>query len=255
MKSLSKKHSSQLEGGQILSQLLFSTLSEVKPGVSTLDLEAHFQKKLDETGLVASFKTVDNYPFCTCININEGIVHGLPKKEAIIKEGDLVSIDGGLVKKSFHADMAYTIPVGKVSDKIKAFLKTGEEALELAINQARPGNRIGDISKAIQDHIESAGYSVSPQLTGHSIGKKLHEDPLIPGVLTLPLKNTPRIKAGQSLAIEVIYSLGSTELETESDNWTIRTKDRSPTALFEKMVLVTQEKTIEATNYLKNLIK
>jgi methionyl aminopeptidase len=255
MKSLSKKHQAQLEGGRLLSKLLFKTLSRVKPGVSTLDLENYFQKKLDETGLTASFKTVDKYPFCTCININEGIVHGLPQKEKIIKKGDLVSVDAGLIKKTFHSDMAYTVPIGKVSDKIKAFLKTGEEALELAIKVARPGNRIGDISKTIQTHIESAGYSVSPQLTGHSIGKKLHEDPLIPGVLLLPLKNTPRIKAGQSLAIEVIYSLGSTQLKTEPDDWTISTKDGSLTALFEKTVLVTQEKTIEATNYLKNLIK
>ncbi len=255
MKNLSTKHQAQLAGGQALSQILFSTLSRAKPGVSTLALEKYFDKQLSKKGFASSFKTVGNYPFSTCINLNEGIVHGFPKKNQLIKKGDILTIDGGLINHGFHTDMAFTIPIGKASSAIKKFLKVGEKALDLAISAAKPGNRIGHISQAIQKYIESAGFNVSLSLTGHSIGKRLHENPLIPGVLLEPIKDTPLIKPGKSLAIEVIYTMGSPEITTATDGWTVNTVDRKPSALFEKTILITENGNLEATNYLKNLIK
>jgi len=255
MKNLSTKHQAQLEGGRALSQILFTTLSRAKPGISTIELEEYFDRQLSKNGFTSSFKTVGNYPFSTCINLNEGIVHGFPRKDRILKKGDILTIDGGLINRGFHTDMAFTIPIGKISKKIKNFLKVGQETLDLAISAAKQGNRIGHISQAIQKHIESAGFNVSRRLTGHSIGKKLHEDPLIPGIITEPIKNTPLIKPGKSLAIEIIYTLGSPEITTESDGWTVRTADRKPSSLFEKTILITENGNLEATNYLKNLIK
>lgn len=255
MKNLSAKHQAQLKGGQALSQILFSTLSRAKPGISTIELEKYFDKQLSKKGFAPSFKTVKNYPFSTCINLNEGIVHGLPKKDRVLREGDVLTIDGGLIYRGFHTDMAFTIPIGKVTKKIKNFLKVGRRTLDLAILAAQPGNRFGHISQAIQKHIESAGFNVSQKLTGHSIGKNLHENPLIPGLLTEPIKDTPLLKPGKSLAIEVIYTLGSPEITTDSDNWTVNTTDRKLSALFEKTILITEDGNLEATNYLKNLIK
>jgi methionyl aminopeptidase len=255
MSDLSTKHLSQLAGGQALSEILFATLSQAKPGVSTLELETYFDRQIHQRGFTSSFKTVGNYPFSTCINLNEGIVHGFPQKNKIIKKGDILSIDGGLIHRGFHTDMAFTAPIGPINKKIDHFLKIGQKALSLAIKAAQPGRRIGHISQAIQTCIESAGYSVSPNLTGHSIGKKLHEEPFIPGILKKPLDQTPFIKPGQSLAIEVIYTLGSPQIRLEPDGWTLSTVDKSLSALFEKTILIGLNSNQEATIYPKNLIK
>ena len=223
------------QGGLISKAALDAVLEKVKPGVTLLELDAVAEQTIKRLGATASFKTVDDYPFATCINVNEGIVHGLPS-ERVIEVGDILSIDLGALYRGFHTDLSYTLEVG--TDKETKFLAVGKKALELAITACVLGNTIGDIGSEIQNTIERAGYSVSRELVGHGVGKELHEDPYVPGYgrkgKGLPLKE------GMVLAIEVIYQRGRPALALEADDWTIRTADKSLSALFEDTVAITK---------------
>ncbi len=230
------------ENGTKLSAIMQELVRFSKVGTRLLEIEELAVELMKEADGKPGFMMVPGYHWATCININEGIVHGIPT-ERKIKDGDLVTIDTGMFYKGFHSDMAESFLVGKsqYQKEIEAFLEAGRKALAAAIEMAQPGNRIGHISQAIQNIIEPAGYSVSYELTGHGVGRTLHEYPQIPGYLGVELEQTPVIKPGMTLAIEVIYSMGDPDIITdEEDGWTIAMADGSLSAVFEKSVGVTE---------------
>ena len=223
------------EGGKISVLALKAVLVAINEKITTLELDRIAENVILNSGAKPSFKTVDDYKYTTCININAGIVHGLPSRYKL-KKGDLVSIDLGALYKGFHTDLSYTVEVGTKNEH--KFLNIGLEAVKSGIFECIDGNRIGDVSSAIQSTIESAGYSVSRDLVGHGIGKDLHEDPYVPcygkrghGI---------RLTEGMVIAVEAIYQKGRSKLVLEPDNWTLSTADGSLSALFEQTVAITK---------------
>ncbi|MBI4100530.1 type I methionyl aminopeptidase [Candidatus Microgenomates bacterium] len=234
-----------IQGGKFLGDILQQVIDAVEPGAATSELDKLAERLLLKTGGEPSFKKVANYQFATCMCVNDVVVHGLPS-DYRLQEGDVLGIDIGLLYKGFNTDTAWTVIVGdskleKVENKKKIeFLNIGKLALKTAIEQVKVGNHIGDISIAIQEKVEGAGFSVVPTLVGHGVGRKLHEDPQIPGVLTRQIEKTPPLKEGMTLAIEIIYNEGQPEIvSSNKDFWTIRTKDKSLSGLFEKTVAIT----------------
>lgn len=226
------------ESGKIAASALQKALSKVKIGVSELEIDEIAEEEIQRRGGELSYKSVPGYKFATCITVNEEVVHGIPTKRKF-EIGDLVSIDLAVKYRGWHTDCAWSILLGKDPGKEK-FLKTGEEALWLGVQQAIDGNRVGDISNAIQSRIEGEGYSVVRSLVGHGIGKSLHEEPEIPcfgekgmGVI---------LKSGMTLAIEVIYAQGGHEVVLKEDGWTYFTADKSLGGLFEMTIVVGEER-------------
>lgn len=211
-------------------------LAQTQSSLTELDHEA--ERLIKKTGGQPSFKTVPNYHWCTCININDGIVHGIPK--GTIKQGDLVTIDIGLLYKGYHTDTATSFVVGTPSSQQNKFLSTGRAVLAQAINQAIPGNKIIDISRTIQTGIESAGYNVIRELTGHGVGEELHQPPSIPCFVSNSPDRRVKLKPGMTIAIEVMYAMGDWPLVLAEDEWTLSTRDGQPSAVFEETVLVTK---------------
>lgn len=245
-----KELSLMRRSGQITAAALKKVLENIKVGVTGLELEKIAEGEIKRLGGEPSFKTVRGYRWTICITFNEQVVHGIPT-ERKVQEGDLISIDLGAVYKGWHTDCAWSVMVGngklEVGSKEKRFLKTGEEALWRGIKQAVEGNRIGDISEAIQKKVEGAGYSVVRSLVGHGVGRSLHEDPEIPGFGKAG--TGMELKKGLTLAIEVIYNMGGNEVVLENDNWTVSSADRSLTSLFEMTVVVGQIKAEVLTNW------
>lgn len=229
------------QSGKISSQVLKKVLQNIKVGISGLELDAIAEKEIDRLGGQPSFKTVPGYKWASCITINEQVVHGIPT-ERLIEEGDLVSVDLGTVYKGWHTDCAWSVLVrgkGERGEETKVkqkFLEIGEQALWEGIDQAVDGNRVGDISNAIQSRVEGAGYSVVRSLVGHGIGRNLHEDPQIPcfGEKGSGIK----LQSGMTLAIEVIYTSGKADVMLDKDGWTFKTTDNSWGGLFEMTVIV-----------------
>ncbi len=220
-------------------------LDNIKPGVSQLELEELAASQIQKSGAAPSFKTVPGYNWATCITVNDEVVHGIPK-DYKLQEGDIVGIDLGVFWQGFHTDAAWTIQVGNKKDPRKEkFLQVGEKALNKAIGQAQVGNRVGNISASIQDTVEEAGFSVVRALVGHGVGRRLHEEPEVPGFITD--NPSPTLKEGMTLAIEVIYAMGSPEVAKSDDNWTIVTRDGSLAGLFEATVAITESGPIVLT--------
>jgi len=233
------------ESGKIASSVMEKMLKKIEPGVSKIQLDNLAREEIINLGAQPSFMTVSGYHWATCITINEEVVHGVPNEDKV-KEGDLVSLDLGVLWKGFHTDLARTIGVGDINDDKKFFLETGSKALKNAIRFCRAGFRIGDISQAIESLIESKGYQVVRVLTGHGIGRRLHEEPPIPGFRQKD--KGPVIKEGMTLAIEVIYAMGSSEVCYKGDDgWTLCTRDGSLSGLFEDTVAVTKNGPIVLT--------
>ncbi len=228
------------EGGKRLSLAFGKVLEEARVGVRLKDLDLLAEKLIEKQGGSPSFKVVKGYCWTTCININQGVVHGIPNGYKI-KEGDVLSLDMGILFEGFHSDMARTMIIGgKPSGKHSEFLKAGEIALKKAIMQARAGNRVGHITLAIEQEIKKAGFNPIESLTGHGVGRKLHEEPQIFGVLKQKLERTPLLANGMVLAIEVIYAQGQPSLILKSDGWTIETADGKLAGLFEDTVVLTE---------------
>ncbi len=232
------------EGGRRLGTILEELLNYSKPGVILTDIEKKADELITQNGATASFKTVQGYHWATCLNVNEVVVHGIPSAY-ILKEGDVFTIDIGLIYKGFHTDTAGTKIVKSEKSKVKGyeekekFLKIGKLALERGIEQAGPGNRIGDISKVVQDTIEGAGYSIVKSLVGHGVGRELHEEPQVPNYLRGAIENTLLLKEGMTIAIEPIYAMGRGEIVYENDDgWTLATRDRSLTSVFEHSIAI-----------------
>lgn len=228
-------------GGRITAAALKKVLGSARPGVALRELERLADEEISRRGGEPAFKRVKGYSFATCLNVNGGIVHGIPNDRKL-KEGDLLSADLGTYYKGLNTDSSWTVYVGDEKqappDKIK-FLAAGREALDRAVAAAVPGNRVDHISAAMQEVIEGAGYTPVDTLVGHGIGRDLHEDPQIP-CLVLHGKG-PALKEGMTLAIEAIYTEGSPKLRIEEDEWTISTADGGLSGLFEQTVAVTAE--------------
>lgn len=256
---ISIKTSSEIEkmkeGGKILAEVLLEIVKNIKPGVSELELDQLAENLILQKGGEPGFKKVEGYKHAICISTNDVVVHGVPTNYKL-KEGDIVGIDCGVYYKGFHTDAAETRRVSANNkqqtinnkDKIDTFLETGKRALEGAIKVAKIGDRIGDISQTIQKIIEGNGYSVVRSLIGHGVGRKLHEEPEVPGFLDEPILKTPLLKIGMTIAIEVIYNMGKSDvLYSNGDGWTIKTKDGSLSGLFEKTIAITTKGPIVLT--------
>ena len=229
------------KGGKILADTLWEVLTNIKPGVSELEIDALAEKLIREKGGEPGFKKVEGYSHTICVSTNDVCVHGIPGGYKF-KEGDVVGIDCGVFLDGFHTDMSETIIVGKKRDeKVVKFLNIGKEALEEGIKQAQIGNRVGNISRTIQKIVEfDNGYSVVRTLVGHGVGHDLHEDPEVPGFLMEKLEKTPLLKEGMVIAVEVIYNMGKPELILDNDGWTLRTKDGKLSGLFERTIAITK---------------
>lgn len=237
--------------GRISAQALKEVLENVEIGISCLELNKMAEERINSLGGAASFKMVPDYRWASCITINEQVVHGIPTDRKI-KVGDLVSIDLGTVYRGWHTDCAWSILVGHESnvkeyEAKNKFLQVGEQAMWDGIDQVVAGNRIGDISHAIQTRVEGAGYLVVRSLVGHGIGRNLHEEPEVPGYGIK--KKGMVLKEGMSLAIEAIYAQGTSEVILDSDGWTFKTVDGSLAGLFEMTVIVGREKAEVLTDW------
>lgn len=223
------------EGGRRLAEIRDKIIETIKPGITGLELDDLANELIEKTGGKASFKMVPGYKWATCININDVVVHGIPDK-TVVTLGDKVGLDIGMLYKGFHTDTS--VSVGEP----EKFLETGKLALKKAIGEARIGKRIMDISRAMQETVEGAGYSVVRALTGHGIGRKLHEDPAIPCFEFGKYECSPRIVEGMVLAIEVMYNEGESDVVYKNeDGWTIATADGKMSGLFEETVAVTKK--------------
>ncbi len=224
------------ESGLILARVKKALKQAIKPGITTLELDKLADKLIVSSGAYPSFKTVRGYNFATCININSGMVHGMPSTRKL-KKKDVVTVDSGVYYQGFHTDSAFSMQIPPLISSTTKFLSVGEKALETAIKKAIPGNSVYDISLALQETIEGAGYSVSRDLTGHGVGHKLHQHPNISCYAIEEDKNLI-LEKGQTLAIEIMYSMGRPELEQAQDGWTLSTIDNSLAGMFEHTIMV-----------------
>ena len=225
------------EGGEKLRQVKHELVEKVKDGVHASEIEKLAVNLIEKSGGKPSFMKVPGYHWATCINVNDGIVHGIPTSDLIFREGDIVSIDIGMFYKGFHTDTSTTIGLLQDTDGNK-FIEAGRKALNFAIKQVKAGNYIYDISQAISDTITRAGYNPIKDLVGHGIGKNLHEDPAIPCIVRGIRTQSVKIKEGMTIAIEVMYAKGTSDLIKANDRWTIRTRDGKISGLFEDTVAV-----------------
>jgi len=224
--------------GEIVALCHAELASKLKVGITTKELDVIAEKFIRSKGATPSFKGYHGFPYSICISINEEVVHGMPSKRKI-KDGDLVSIDIGALYKGYHGDSAWTYAVGNITDKQKHLMKVTEESLYIGLKQVKPGNRIGDISHAIQTYAEANGLSVVRELTGHGIGQDLHEQPTIPNY-GAPDRG-PKLKEGMTLAIEPMLNLGVKNVVVLEDDWTVVTTDNKYSAHYEHTVVVTND--------------
>lgn len=230
--------------GLIVHQVLERLKQMVRPGITTMDLEAEAERMIREAGAKPAFKGYyvpaagGRYPFVLCTSVNEEVVHGMPSAKRVLKEGDIVSIDTGVAVDGYYGDAAITVPVGEVSEQTRRLLQVTEEALELAIAQMRAGNRLFDVCGTIERHVTQNGFSVVREFVGHGIGASLHEEPQVPNYVDRRNEN-PRLKEGMVLAIEPMVNAGRPETKILDDRWTAVTRDGSYAAHFEHTVAVT----------------
>ena len=227
------------KSGRILRQVLNAVKAVVAPGVSTMDLERVAEKKIRDLGAKPAFKGYYDYPCVLCTSVNEQIVHGIPSEKRVLKSGDIVSIDCGVVLDGFYSDAAITVPVGDVAPEVEKLLKVTEDSLKQAIEKMVIGNTVGDIGATVQSLVEKNGFSVVRDFVGHGIGTRLHEDPQVPNYGTHG--SGPKLRDGMVLAIEPMVNVGGRETRVLDDKWTAVTQDGSYSAHFEHCVAVTKK--------------
>jgi methionyl aminopeptidase len=223
---------------QIVAGVLNMLSRQLSPGLTTLKLDRWAEEYCRAHDGVPAFKGYRGFPGSLCVSINEQVVHGIPSKKVVLREGDIVSIDFGVKYKGFFGDAAVTLPVGEITAENERLMQVTREALDLAVDKVRVGNRIADISRAVQVHVEKHGYSVVRQFVGHGIGSALHESPEIPNYVQKS-KSSPRILEGMVLAIEPMVNAGTYQVKVLKDNWTVVTADSKPSAHFEHSVAAT----------------
>ena len=234
------KTESQIEkmrkAGALLHDVLEALKAEIKPGISTLHLDRTAEKLIRASGAIPSFKGYNGFPFSICASVDEQVVHGF-SNEKPLKEGQLLSVDCGLILDGWQSDSAFSVLVGGGSEKNQKLVDVTEECFWLGAAQAKAGNRLGDISHAIQVHAESHGYGVIRDLCGHGIGQEMHEDPNVPNFG--PAGRGVKLQAGMVLAIEPMISMGTWKVYVEDDEWTVVTRDHSVCSHYEHTVLIT----------------
>lgn len=233
--------SAMKRAGRVAAMAREKAKEAVLPGVNVLELARIAEDVILKAGGTPSFKGYNGFPGAICVSVNDEVVHGIPKDRRL-REGDIVSLDIGAYVDGFHSDTATTVPVGSVSEAIQKLLEITETALKVAIQKAIPGNRVGDISAAVEETVQPHHYGIVRELAGHGIGRSIHEDPQIlnygrPG-------RGPTLREGMTLAIEPMINLGEDEVQFDADGWTVRTRDRKPSAHFEHTVLVASEPVI-----------
>jgi methionyl aminopeptidase len=223
--------------GGIVAETLQLVARHTRPGISTEELDDLAEDFIrSHPGAIPSFKGLYDFPKSLCTSINDEIVHGIPSRKRVLREGDILSADCGVCLEGLHADSAVTVPVGEVSDEVQTLLRVTQEALEAGIAQARVGNHVGDIGSAVQHVAEGAGFSVVRELVGHGIGSSFHEEPQVPNY-GKP-KRGPRLVRGMTIAIEPMINAGRPEIRTLDDKWTVVTRDGKWSAHFEHTVMV-----------------
>lgn len=241
-KSITVKSAEEIQimfaANQIVAGVLALLQKQIRPGLTTMALDRWAEQYCRDHQAVPAFKGYRGFPGSLCVSINEQVVHGIPSKKVFLHEGDVVSIDFGVLFKGYYGDAAVTVPVGTISPEKEKLLRVTRESLERAIAQVRIGNRVADISKAVQDHVENNGFSVVRQFVGHGIGTSLHESPEVPNYVQKG-KSSPRIVEGMVVAIEPMVNAGTYKVKVLDDNWTVVTADRRPSAHFEHSVAAT----------------
>jgi len=226
------------QAATIVATVLKEIAAQVKPGMTTADLDEYAEQRIREMGATPSFKGYHGFPGSLCTCINHEIVHGIPNRKKRIRNGDVLKVDTGAYYQGFHGDSCITIGVGKVTPKAARLIRVAEEALYQGIKQVKAGNHLMDIAGAIQDHVEAHGYTVVEEFTGHGVGRNLHEAPAVFNFRTRALPNV-KLRAGMTLAIEPILNAGSKFARILADRWTAVTVDNALSAQFEHTVLVT----------------
>jgi len=224
------------ESAQIVGRCLLMLSREIRPGVSTLDLDRMAEAFIRDSGGEPAFKGYRGFPASICASINEEVVHGIPSAKRFLREGDIVSLDIGVKREGFFGDAAHTCPVGEVPAAARKLLEATQRALEAGIEQARPGNRVSDISAAIEQEVTRHRFRVVRALVGHGIGRELHEEPQVPNYGRTG--EGPKLKEGMVLAIEPMVNAGTAEVLTMPDQWTVVTADRNLSAHFEHTVAI-----------------
>ena len=227
------------EAGRITGEALLVAREHVREGISTFELDKVIRNHIERSGAKPSFLGYAGFPGSACISINDEVIHGIPAKNRILKEGDIVKIDVGAFYKGFHGDSARTIPVGRVSDEAKRLIEATEKSFWAGIANAQSGNRVGDIGSAIENCVNDYGYSVVRRYIGHGVGHELHEGPDVPNYGT-PGRGV-RLCNGMTLAIEPMVNIGTSEVKEMSDGWTVKTADGSLSAHYENTVAITAD--------------
>lgn len=231
----------------LVSQTLTEVAKILKPGITTLSIDQLIAEIIKDFGGIPSFLNFNGYPYNSCISVNDVVVHGFPNKGEL-KEGDIVSVDVGVYKNGFHGDHAYTFMIGKPADEVVQLVKVTKESLYKGIEKAVAGNRVGDVSFAVQEHTEKKyGYGVVRELVGHGLGRSMHEEPQVPNYGKRG--SGAKMKEGLVLAIEPMINLGKKEVFTDNDGWTVRTTDGKPSVHFEHDVCVQKGQADILSNY------
>ena len=225
------------ESGRILAEVHERLKEEIKPGISTYEIVRIGEKMIRSYGCTPSFLNYNGYPASICVSVNDEVVHGIPNKKRILKEGDIVSLDAGVIWKGYHSDAARTHGVGEISKEAQNLIDATRQSFYEGIKMAVSGNHLNDISKAVDSYISSFGYGIVRDLVGHGVGANLHEDPQIPNFAQR--RRGTKLRAGMTLAVEPMINMGGWQVEWLEDDWTVVTKDGSLSAHYENTILIT----------------
>ncbi len=226
------------ESCKILSEVHQALGEAVRPGISTKEIDILGEKLIRSYGCIPNFLNYHGYPASVCVSVNDEVVHGIPSKERILQEGDIVSFDAGLIYKGYHSDAARTYAVGEISDEARQLIAVTKQSFFEGIKFARAGNHLHDISNAIDEYVSRFGYGIVRDLVGHGIGTALHEDPQIPNFAQR--RRGPKLVPGMTLAIEPMINIGRADVEWLDDDWTVVTEDGSLSAHYENTILITE---------------
>ncbi len=226
------------EAGRILAITHDELAKQVKPGMTTLEVDRIGEEIIRSYGCIPSFLNYNGYPASICVSINEEVVHGIPNKDRIIQEDDIVSLDAGVIYKGYHSDAARTLIMPAASEEVKKLVEITKQSFFEGMKQAVPGNHIIDISRAIQEYVESFGYSVVRDLIGHGVGSKLHEDPEVPNFVGK--RRGAKLRPGMTIAVEPMINMGEYDVYWLDDDWTVVTEDGLPSAHYENTILITE---------------
>ena len=226
-----------MESGKILAEVLERLGEMIKPGISTLDIDREGARIIKSYNTIPSFLNYNGYPASICVSVNDQVVHGIPNQYRILEEGDIVSLDAGVIHKGYHSDAARTFPVGEISEEARLLIERTRQSFFEGIKFARAGCHLYEISEAIDNYISQFGYGIVRDLVGHGIGRHLHEDPQVPNFKQK--RRGMKLQAGMTLAIEPMINAGRAEVVWEDDDWTVSTDDGSLSAHYENTVLIT----------------